>query len=136
LLGETAEFNIDLYHLMYPDTDGAVSLAAPVWSYCDVGMIGAIITLAFIAVLCAFAAYISSRIERSTWIWAVYLLALMQLYDLTQIPIVGALFWSYGFVYGALTIGSTWALCQMVNRMRAAPLAPKELRGTPQARST
>ena len=105
VLGTTAQYNIDLYKLMYPKNEGAVSLAAPVWSYCDVGIWGAVITMLIISGICSATSSLSRYVDASLWAWSVYILFLVQIYYLTQIPIIGIIFWSYSVVYGIAALG-------------------------------
>lgn len=103
-LGKTASFNLDIYELMYPQNEGAMALAAPVWSYMDVGRPGVWITMALIAGLCAVATWLSRDVDYSIWSWSMYLLIVFQLYHLTQMPIIGVLSWSYSTMYGIIAL--------------------------------
>lgn len=103
-LGQTATYNIDAYELMYPETSGAVAIAAPVWSYCDVGWGGLILTTLIVAAFCTTATWLSSHVDRSIWAWSIFLLLSLQIYHLTQMPVIGVLFWSYAITYGLVSL--------------------------------
>ena len=112
-LGDPADYNIRIFDMMFPKEKGATALSAPVWSYCDVGWGGVAVTLGLIAALCGLAGMIGKYVEQSVWAWALYILILVQLYHLTQIPFIGVLMWSYGAPYGILvllflTIAAGW----------------------------
>lgn len=104
-LGQPASYNLSVYDLMYPKGGGAMAMAAPVWSYCDVGLGGAALTMLLIALICAVTARISRAVDQSILIWSLYLLCLVQLYHLTQMPVVGILFWGYGISHGLVLLG-------------------------------
>jgi hypothetical protein len=115
-LGQTATYNLDVYNLMYPETTGAVAIAAPVWSYCDVGWGGLFLTTAFVAAFCATATWLSKNLDRSLWVWCVFLLLTLQVYHLTQMPVLGVLFWSYAIIYGFSTLLLVAILAYLVGR--------------------
>jgi hypothetical protein len=103
-LGESVNPNVDLYDAMYPNNEGAVALAAPVWSYYDVGMLGALLSLAIVLAICAVTSRLAFSAGTSPWAWTFFLLLLMQIYHLTQIPVLGILFWGYGISHGLIAI--------------------------------
>jgi hypothetical protein len=104
LLGQTATYNLETYSMMYPDSDGAMAIAAPVWSYCDVGWGGLSLTMAFIVSFCGFTSWLSRNVDRSVGVWSIFLLLVLQAYHLTQMPVLGVLFWSYSVTYGLLAV--------------------------------
>jgi hypothetical protein len=109
-LGETISPNTEIYDLMYPETEGAMAVAAPVWSYVDVGLPGTALTMLLVMSLCGFVTWLSRHATRSPWGWALYLLFSVQIYHLTQIPVLGTLFWGYGAIYGLTVLALVWGL--------------------------
>jgi hypothetical protein len=133
----SAGYNHELYSVMYPATTGAVALAAPVWSYSDVGIPGTVLSLLVVGTLCAFASRLSRFIDNSLWAWAVFLLLLLELYILTQVPLAGILFWSYGMAYGFVALGLVRVLAAARFRRRATSTEiPPDLYARPFVQST
>jgi len=118
-LGQPVNPNTDLYYTMYPDSDGAVTLAAPVWSYYDVGLSGALLTLGLVCGFCGLATWSARFAHPSAAGWSIYLLMLVQSYHLTQIPILGILFWSYGIFYGLGAVALAWVAANFSRRQRS-----------------
>lgn len=104
LLGQPATYNLETYTMMYPANDGAMAIAAPVWSYCDVGWGGLWLTMIIIVCFCGLTSWLSRNLDRSVGIWSIFLLFVLQAYHLTQMPVLGILFWSYALTYGLLTM--------------------------------
>lgn len=124
-LGEPASYNLETYSLMYPDSQGAMAMAAPVWSYCDVGRIGVILTLLIICFICALGTWISRNVDRSVWTWSIFLMLCIQTYHLTQMPLLGVFFWSYAASYGILVLLLTNLLAQSIkHRLPFINVAP------------
>lgn len=109
-LGETISPNTEIYDLMYPETEGAMAVAAPVWSYVDVGLRGTTLTMLLVLGLCGFVTWLARYTTRSPWGWTLYLLFSVQIYHLTQIPVLGTLFWGYGAIYGLAVLALVWGL--------------------------
>ena len=109
-LGEAISPNIEIYDLMYPNSDGAMAVPAPVWSYVDVGLLGAVLTMLLVMALCWFVSRLASHVTRSPWSWAIYIVLCVQIYHLTQMPIIGILFWSYGAIYCIVILALIWML--------------------------
>ena len=60
--------------------------------------------------LCAFVTWLARHATLSPWGWSLYLLFGIQVYHLTQIPVLGILFWGYGVIYGLTALGILWVL--------------------------
>lgn len=119
-LGESISPNIEVYDLMYPGGDGAMAIAAPVWSYIDVGMLGAILTMLIVCGICWCVSKIAIKFLRNPFGWVIYVFLCLQIYHLTQVPIVGVLFWSYGAIYGLLSLAFVFVLAGNRNKSHSA----------------
>lgn len=121
-LGDAVAPNIDVYNRMYPESVGAVALAAPVWSYCDVGIKGSLLSLGIIALFCWLCSSIAANSAKTPLRWGLFMSSLMAIYCLTQIPVVGVLFWSYGIVYGATMLMAVDSIAQGMRFLRGKPV--------------
>lgn len=115
-LGQPATYNLDTYDMMYPSSSGAMAIAAPVWSYCDVGWGGLWLTMIFIVCFCGLTSWLSRNIDRSIAVWSIFLLLVLQAYHLTQMPVLGILFWSYAVTYGLFAVFLVALLAYTIRR--------------------
>lgn len=103
----TPDYNLVVSNAMWPGLQfqGAVPASAVVSAYPEGGVAYVVIVCIAVGVALALAARVGKQAQTSPYVFAVFLALLGMAYYLTQVPLVAALWLSYGLKWGLLGVG-------------------------------